>query len=349
MILYIQTAFLGDLLLSIPALKRLRQLYPDQKIHLLCRKNLGSLFVQTGLVDEAFDQFSATKPNLFEVLKTFSGKKYDLLVCPHESFRSTWISALISAKKKLGFSNFYSRSIFSQHNARPLSYPEVLRQLSLLTFVDPELEKKFLSLSEHQAPFREIPAWTSMDLDFYKQTERREHWGVKYKFDSQKKVVCLAPGSVWATKQWGVDKYTRLAQQLLAKGHQVVLVGSGSEVPLADQIESACPGVKNAAGATNLTELAEIIALSDVLVCNDSGAMHMASMTGTSTVSVFGPTVLGFGYQPWNANSVVVENKNLYCRPCSSHGGKVCPLGTHECMKSISAEQVLHEVQGFLP
>jgi len=77
-----------------------------------------------------------------------------------------------------------------------------------------------------------------------------------------------------------------------------------------------------------------------MLVSNDSGAMHMAAMTGVASISLFGPTILDFGYQPWNEKAVVVENTELRCRPCSSHGGRACPIGTHVCMTSIEVQKV---------
>jgi heptosyltransferase-2 len=340
MILYIQTAFLGDLLLSVPTLLRLRQLYPDKKIHLLCRKNLGSLFLENKLVDQVFDQFSANKPHFFEIRRQFSHLKYDLIICPHESFRSTWISALIRGKTKVGFTNFYSRWVFDHHSARPLQHPEVLRQLSLLAPLDPETRTRLELLQENKAPFNSIPLWSSMTLASYKDPHHQAEWSKRFGLPQGKKIVCLAPGSVWPTKQWGLAKYKQLSKDLIQKKMEVVLLGSAAEVSLAQEIVRDCPQVHNYVGRTSLVQLAQLIALCDVLVSNDSGAMHMASLVGTPSVSIFGPTVLEFGYQPWNTSSVVLENKTLQCRPCSSHGGKTCPIGTHECMTSIEVATV---------
>lgn len=341
MILFIQTAFLGDLLLSIPALKRLRNLYPHKKIHLLCRKNLGSLLLENGLVDTVFDDFRSTKPTLTEVRNTFHKQHYDLLVCPHESFRSNCISALISADHKIGFSNFYNKIIFGQRLTRPLFLPEVLRQMSLLQFIDEDLKDKFLSIASQKSPFLQIPDWSSMALERYKKKDDVVSFKKKYGLSQQQEIVCLAPGSVWATKQWGVEKYSMLAQKLLQKNKAVVVVGSPSEKEIAFKIKQNNPDVLDFCGKTNLSELAEIVACADHLVCNDSGAMHIGSMVNVPTVSIFGPTVQRFGYQPWNAQAVVLENTELNCRPCSSHGTATCPIGTHECMTSIEVQRVL--------
>jgi heptosyltransferase II len=344
MILYIQTAFLGDLLLSIPTLKRLRELYPEREIHLLCRKNLGSLLKENKLVDVVHDQFVHTKPNLYELKETFSNLKFDLIICPHQSFRSTLMSALIKGKQKIGYSSWLNSWVFTKCLKRPVQLPEVLRQLYLLTSVDPKTKTQFEGLIESKAPFREIPHWTSMQLPSYQDVKKKKEWRAKYELSLSEPIVSLAPGSVWPTKQWGVEKYSQLAQELLKSKYQVVLLGSGAEKQLCDVIQLENPGVFNLAGKTKLTELAEVVAASDFLVCNDSGAMHIASTAGTPSVCIFGPTVLRFGYQPWNSSAVVVENEALSCRPCSTHGGKVCPLGTHECMKSILPHIVFKKI-----
>ncbi len=344
MILYIQTAFLGDLLLSIPTLQRLRQIYPDKKIHLLCRKNMGALLKENQLVDEVFDQFVQTKPGILEAKKVFSKYHYDLLICPHESFRSTVISAKVRAKRKIGYTNWFNRLVFDDCIQRPMHLPEVLRQLYLLSPLDVEMSTHLSDLKETKSPFLEIPSWSSMQLAQYRDPAAIKNWRQKYQLSLDQKIVCLAPGSVWPTKQWGLEKFSNTAAELIKRGHQVVLLGSKAEVDICEQIKQKNPKVTNLTGTTGLIELAQVIAASHHLVSNDSGAMHIASMTGTQTTGIFGPTVLSFGYQPWNTQASVVENKHLKCRPCSSHGGRSCPIGTHECMTSIEVASVLEKI-----
>jgi heptosyltransferase-2 len=344
MILFIQTAFLGDLLLSIPVLKRIRQIFPDKQIHLLCRKNLGSLLLENKIVDVVYDSFISTKPSVAEVRQTFKTKKFDLLVCPHESFRSSLVCSLIKANTKIGFSHFYDQWIFTHHSPRPMHYPEPLRQLSLLQLIDSGVREDFENLQEKQAPFASIPSWASMAISSYQNEGNKKLWKEDFGFIDNTKIVCLAPGSVWATKQWGTDKYADLAKALLEKNVQVVIVGAKEEKPIADEIQKQAPQVQNRVGQTNLSDFAKIIAVSDCVVCNDSGAMHVAAMAGSPVFGIFGPTVQAFGYQPWTNSATVIENKNVLCRPCASHGGHTCPLGTHECMKSLDVELVHGQV-----
>ena len=94
-------------------------------------------------------------------------------------------------------------------------------------------------------------------------------------------------------------------------------------------------------GRTSPPELTALLARSRVLVTNDSGPAHVASAVGTPVVAVFGPTVPAFGYTPFGERNRIVERAGLACRPCSSHGPQVCPLGHHRCMKEIGPEAVL--------
>lgn len=334
MILFIQTAFLGDLLLSIPTLKKLRELYPQKKIHVLCRKGLGSFLVHQGLADQVFDQFEKTKPSIAEVKQQLGSNHYDLLVCAHQSVRSNILCAFIKADKKIGYKNFWNVLVFDHREQRHMEWPEVLRQLDLLQSLDKDLAEKLLGALELKSPFKNIPAWSSMVLR--SNTARV----------SKKKTVAVAPGSVWPTKRW--DKFSELTGQLLKSGYEVILIGSPAEKEVSEEIKKQFPAVTDMTGKTNLTQMLDVLAVCDALVCNDSGAMHMASILNLPTVAIFGPTVLEFGYQPWNDKAVVVEHKTLSCRPCSSHGTVKCPIGTHECMTALSADQVLDQVRYFL-
>lgn len=349
MILFIQTAFLGDLLLSIPTLRMLRKTYPEKKIHVVCRKGLGGILQTFGLADVVHDNFKHTKPSIGEWRQRFSGMHFDLLVCPHESFRSKLLCAFTSADKKIGYSSLLGSMIFDVAVERPMHWPEALRQLALLPTEVPNLGEKLSTLPAAFRVFDQIPSWAGMMLmSSADKIERRASFLKQHDIESEKKIVALAPGSVWPTKRWPLEKFIEVARQYQYWGHQVVLIGSRDEKIFGDAIQSEVASVINLCGRTSLVELIDVLAGCDVLVSNDSGSMHMASVTGTPTVSIFGPTVLEFGYQPWSNAFQVVEIPDLKCRPCSSHGGRKCPIGTHECMKMIRSERVILAASPFL-
>jgi heptosyltransferase-2 len=158
-------------------------------------------------------------------------------------------------------------------------------------------------------------------------------------FDADERVVVLAPGSVWRTKMWTKEGFIELGRTL-SRDALVVVMGSRDESELCAEIARAIPNATSLAGRTSLWESAQLLAVADLLVCNDSGAMHLGAAAGVPIVSIFGPTVLELGYRPWASNAAVVQT-DLACRPCGKHGAEKCPLGHHDCMKKVVAADVL--------
>lgn len=152
-------------------------------------------------------------------------------------------------------------------------------------------------------------------------------------------VVALAPGSVWATKRW--PYYAELASRVAARA-RVVVVGGGADRALAESIVGACPPGRavDTTGRLSLLASAEVIGRAAVLVTNDSAPQHLASAMGTPTVTVYGPTVPDFGFGPLAPRSHTVGHEALACRPCDAHGPRRCPLGHWRCMRELTPEDV---------
>ena len=127
--LYIQTAFLGDLLLSIPTLKQIRYWSPQSSISLVCRKGLGSLMTALGVCDDVIEVDKANKAGLGKQLKS---RSFHTVFCPHQSFSSHKLASEISAQCKLGYRRTWNASYFDKTVNRRLDWPEAIRQLSLI-------------------------------------------------------------------------------------------------------------------------------------------------------------------------------------------------------------------------
>ncbi len=335
--LVFQTAFLGDLLLSIPLLKNLKRLFPDQTLILVCRQGFGAFFLEHKLADEVFEMNKKDKTSIESVMDQLKAKQFNYIVCPHESPRTAMLLRSIKANKKIAFKKWWNGIFFDETLKKPYELPDALRQMSLLTLISEDFKLKFSNYvqqnkienpktqTNYKWAFGPLPDWASMKLATHS--------------DIDPNLVVLAPGSVWNTKRWTLEGYENLAKHFAQQGSHVILIGTKQEQELCQRIAEKIPGVINKAGQTSLSELYNILKTARILYCNDSGAMHLAAAAGTETVSIFGPTVLAQGFMPWNEKSVVVQ-KPLPCRPCGRHGSEQCPIGTHECMKSISAEEL---------
>jgi len=148
--------------------------------------------------------------------------------------------------------------------------------------------------------------------------------------------TAIAPGSIWGTKRWAY--YPALAAAL--EGPLVVVGGSG-DAALAEEVVAAAPGrAWSAAGSLSLRVSAALIGRARVLVTNDSAPLHLATAMGTPVVAIFGPTVPEQGFGPRGSRSLALGHAGLVCRPCSAHGPQVCPLGHHRCMRELPVETV---------
>jgi heptosyltransferase-2 len=151
-------------------------------------------------------------------------------------------------------------------------------------------------------------------------------------------LVALAPGSVWATKRW--PYYPELARMLVSDV-RVAVVGAKDDASLARDIARAAGDrVIDATGQLSLLGSAELIRRCTALVTNDSAPQHLASAVGTPTVTVFGPTVVEFGFGPLAPRSTTAGVVGLECRPCDRHGPMRCPLGHWRCMRELTPEVV---------
>ena len=239
----------------------------------------------------------------------------------------------------MAFKKCWNFIFFNQRIPKNKYWPEPLRQLSLL--VDADWSGNLYSLGSDQK-LPTIPTKTEIGLRSV-LLEDEEAW-VKLKkripsLESDKKRICLFPGSIWATKRWTEDGFVEVSRSLVQKNNQVLICGSKEEQDLCERIAKQSPGSVNLGGHTSVYESAILLAHSNLMVGNDSASTHLATVAEISTITLFGPTILEFGYRPWSNQAYVLQT-NLSCRPCGPHGHHKCPIGTHDCMKKISAKEV---------
>jgi heptosyltransferase-2 len=372
-LLIIQTAFVGDLLLSVPLLKELRATYEGAKITVLCRRGLGDFLLRSQLADEVVEADKSSKADWQNAVRILRQKRFALLLCPHQSPRSRFLAWRLHAKRKIGYRSLLGNFVFDQQVIRPMALPEAVRQLALLEPLDAKWHGRMAEIAglQDQAGGQvnggliKIPTWADMSIpilvrlraDFRQTGMLRPVSSLKLQdlmaelgLRPERKTVFLAPGSVWKTKMWNLDSYTKVARAYLARGDRVIIIGAPNEAEICAELARRAPGAVSIAGRCSLFESAELMCAADLLICNDSGAMHMAATVGVPLVTVFGPTILDFGYRPWTNQALVAQlpDGELQCRPCGSHGGNVCPIGTHECMKRITADEVLRKAEDLI-
>lgn len=350
--------------MSIPLLMRCKQIWPDHQLVLVCRQGLGDFFLKTKIVDQVFEIKKGQQDSYENILTQLQTQKIDFLISPHQSVRTGLFCRKIKAKHKISFHNWWNFFVFSDRIHRNDKLPDALRQLSLLgSSLVPQFQDVQKNLENYlvqEKPFMTNeknklsppPSWGMMSLrnqvlgqlDIYQKLSAK----FQLKGFEEGKAVLIFPGSVWATKRWTEEGFIGVGQALQSQGYCIYVMGGPGEEMLAEKVASQIPGSISLAGQTSIFESAQLIARAALVLGNDSASTHLASVCETPLIAVFGPTILDFGYRPWSAQSYVVERKGLDCRPCGKHGHRVCPKKNHECMTSITADQVLKPAQFIL-
>jgi heptosyltransferase-2 len=323
--LVIQTAFLGDVVLTIPLLQALAERHGP--VDVVTTPGAASLIETHPAVRRVvrFDKNGEGSGvrGVFRLGRQLATERYERVYLPHRSFRSALVAKLTGASERIGFADapFPARLLYTATHPRHTDQHESVRLLALLGDTVAGGDWRMVTTPEDDA----------------KATSWLRERGVADGF------VALAPGSIWGTKKW--PYYAELATKI---GRQVVVIGGKEDAALGEAIVTAAPDkAKSAVGQLTLRESAALLKHAGLLVTNDSAPLHLATAVGTPILAIFGPTVPAFGYGPIRPGDQVAEIA-MSCRPCSSHGPQVCPLGHHKCMKDQSSETILSQVRSVL-
>jgi lipopolysaccharide heptosyltransferase II len=168
---------------------------------------------------------------------------------------------------------------------------------------------------------------------------------VDYYEIAKAKLLVMAPGTNWETKEWRREAFAEVARHFMPKGFAVTLIGSERERALCDEVAKLAPGTINLAGETTLSELAALIARATICVTNDSGPMHLAVALDRPVVSIFGPTDPVWA-GPYRRDGAVLRAE-LPCSPCYLRLLSRCP-NNHDCMNNVPAAAVIERIESTL-
>jgi heptosyltransferase-2 len=157
------------------------------------------------------------------------------------------------------------------------------------------------------------------------------------------KFCCVAPTSVWFTKQWPAEKWIELIQSTASKFDAIYLLGALNDHHVCESIRLACGDKKvvNLAGKLSFLQSAAMMKQAAINFVNDSAPMHLASATNAPVTAIYCSTVPTFGFGPLSDQSHVIETTEaLDCRPCGLHGYKDCPKDHFKCAYGIGVDRV---------
>jgi len=317
-ILIIRPGGIGDVVLLIPSIRTLRKQFPDSNIDILAEKRNAEIFRNSSLLNNVYLYDDFKEYDLIKVLKN----NYQVVIDTEQSHKLTSVvSYLTKAPIRIGYSTNGRADLYSH----PVEYMQSdYEAVSFLNLVSALTGKKHRFNT--QGGFLEINTIDNKEFTEYKK---------RHKY-----TVGIFGGATVKERQWGVQKFSILAENLLVNNIGVVILGGKNDIPDAELFNRILgkKDLLNLTGKTSLDETATIISKLDLLISSDSGLMHIAYGVDTSTLSLFGAGIEK-KWAPKGPNNHVI-NRNLACSPCTKFGYTPnCPINV-KCLGDIGVEEV---------
>jgi len=300
---------------------------PGTRIDFLLRKgNEGLLKGHPHITNLlVWDKQKQKKRNLLRIALRVRRERYTHVINIHRFGTSGFITWLSGAKYKAGF------------DKNPFSFCYTKKVAHILS--EPYSERPVHEVERNQLLIADITDGTVAMPALYPSMADREsihsYQGHPY--------ICIAPSSVWFTKQFPAEKWVELVNQA-PRQYRIYLLGAPGDNELGEHIASGSlhGNVTNLCGKLGFLQSAALMEGAAMSYTNDSAPLHMASAMNAPATAVFCSTVPAFGFGPLRSNGKVVEiQERLYCRPCGLHGHRTCPEGHFRCAKEITNDQLL--------
>lgn len=315
-ILIIRLSSIGDIILTEPVVRHLREVYPGSEIDYLTKAQFVPLVRSMEGIDSIIP-FYDHKRSLEELRKN----KYDIIIDLHSKPKTWLLKLFLPARKKVTYNK--------RHLQRLMMVKKIRR-----TFIDSTVDLYFtvfpklkIDIPRHKYYPRITAPQGHSSLVSRLRDELREN---------DRQYIAVFPGATHNTKCYPVYYLAEFINQTASDSrYRFVILGSVRDTERSERLEEMCE-IKplNWCGRFDLEELIKVMSLFDLVITNDSGPMHIAAALQKKQIAIFGATHPSLGFRPLNENAIILQSF-LDCRPCSLHGGEKCPLSHFECMKSI--------------
>lgn len=333
-ILFVQTAFIGDAILSLPAIQQLHKIFPGCEISVICIPTTEEIFLASDFVKEVmvFDKRGKHKSLLstYRFAKELGKRNFTRLYSAHRSFRTSFLTLITGIKETFGFDNSALKHAYKNLIKYNPNNHEVQRNLDLIGFnydsdnwrITPEI-----NVSENiKTKITEFIAANNLQHGF----------------------IAIAPGSVWFTKRYPEKYFEKIIEHFLSKQNNIVLIGGSNDSALCSGLQGKFNGVINACSKFNLIESIELLKFAVLLISNDSAPTHMGMCADIKVLTIYCSTVPHFGFYPYNSNSRYISFDELECKPCGIHGHQSCPIKSFECAERLYPEKIIEIAEEIL-
>jgi len=323
-VLVIRFSSIGDIVLTTPVLRCLKKQRPDAVVHYLTKRSYSALLIHNPYIDK----LHYLQDDLEPVIEELKLEKFDHIIDLHNNLRT------LRVKRAL--------------NTMSYSFPKLNIQKWLLTNLKIDLMPDMSIVERYLKTVRPLGVTNDgQGLDYYLPKDEEvgnddipmSHWSGY--------IGCVIGGS-YNTKKLPVDQWKRFCDTM---PYPIILMGGPEDKEEGDRIaEQDTIKIYNSCGKFNLNESAELVKHARVIVSNDTGLMHVAAAFGKPIVSLWGNTSPEMGMFPYYGynnlkgtvapHSVIIENKQLSCHPCSKIGYSKCPKRHFRCMNDLDMNAV---------
>lgn len=310
-LLIIRLSSLGDILLTTPLIRSVKNQFPSVGIDFILREEYYDVMKLNPYLNQVYN-YSNDRNQIKEFMNSIANNKYDLVIDLQHNLRS--------------------KELLKQFNGTKLLFNKKTIYKFLLVHFKINRMGECVSIPERYAQTVNSLLLDENGLDLY--TDRTANPVLK----SDEKIIGLCPGSKHFTKMWLLENFISLGNLLEENGYTVVLFGGNDDRQICESISYKLNRAINLCNDNNILQTAADLIMCKAVYCNDSGMMHAASAVNVPVISFFGSTVKEFGFAPYNCKNLILENNFLTCRPCSHIGRENCPKKHFNCMKQISPQ-----------
>ena len=316
-ILIIRFSSIGDIVLTTPVIRCIKEQKPNIEIHYLTKNSFKGILEN----NPHLTKIHAIEKEVKEVIEELKKENFDLVIDLHNNIRS------LQTKKALGKSS----STFKKLNFQKwLLVNFKINKMPAIHIVD-----RYLKTVEQLGIKND-----NKGLDYF-IPQKDEINPASLPLSHQMGYIGFVIGAKHFTKQLPIEKIISICKKI---NQPIILLGGKEDIERANEIEKAVGStIYNACGKYNLNQSASLIKQAKKIITHDTGLMHIAAAFKKEIISVWGNTVPSFGFSPYlpDKRSKIVEVKNLSCRPCSKIGYNKCPKGHFKCMMMIDESEII--------
>jgi heptosyltransferase II len=331
------TNWIGDSVVTLPALRELRRIFPQAKISLLIKPWVSGIFEDADFIDEVI-VYDRDHKGVWRTMSELRRRRFDLAVLFQNAFEAAVLSFGSRSPLRMGFPTEW-RGFLLTHTLSLTPEIRALHQIYYYLHIVSQIEERLTG--------RSFVNFKKFDYRLPVRESRRD--AIREKLvsmgcNTNKRLVALNPGATNSrAKRWPADRFGLLADTLIDMGAEVLFVGANSEI----DITMAASGVmkrepKILTGRTTLSESIALLSVCDLIISNDTGPGYIAAALERPTLTIFGPTNEGM-ICPFGANAEMIRHK-VDCSPCMLRD---CPID-HRCMTGISVDMVVNRAQNLL-